>query len=141
MVKWVEKELDSIELGDERLKERCKKILGGFFDYHNNSINNSFKGWQEVKATYRFLANEKVSMDKVLMPHYETTCRRIVEDDIVLCVQDTATVDYSHRAQKVEGLGNLRHESDQGFLVHPTIAFNKNRLCLGILNAKVFTRE
>ncbi len=65
------------------------------------SINSSFKGWPEVKAAYRFFDNDNVSSDQILHPHYQASVRRIEKEEIILCVQDTTILNYSHRKQLV----------------------------------------
>ena len=123
MSTWIDKELEDINLGDERLNERSKQILKAFFSKSNSSINGSFKGWSEVKAAYRFFDNEQVSIDQILKPHNQASIERIANEEVILCVQDTTIVNYSHRATKIAGLGHIRNKNDQGFLLHPTTCF------------------
>ncbi|UCM86031.1 MAG: transposase [Rickettsia endosymbiont of Culicoides impunctatus] len=66
MNKWVESEVECVDLGDERLNTRFKKILSQFSDRPSSSINGSFRGWHESKATYRFFDNSNVGVDKIL---------------------------------------------------------------------------
>ena len=141
MREWEEEELESIDLGDTRLNTRSQQILKKFFDAPNSSIKASFSGWGEIKASYRFFDNKKVSSDRIILPHKEATLNRIGKQKIILCVQDTTIVDYSHRSGRVEGLGKLQQESQQGFLLHPTIAFSDSGLCLGVINYKTWIRE
>lgn len=142
MSKYIEDELGTIALGDERLNSRCRKILAQFWSSPTSSINGSFSSWQEVKAAYRFFDNSIVNAKKILLPHQRKTEERIAgTDGVVLCVQDSTIIDYSHREQRVEGLGKLRKPSDQGLLLHPTIAFNTAGTCLGMLNYKTWTRQ
>jgi hypothetical protein len=141
MNKWVEEELSCIDLGDERLNARCKKILSQFYDRPSSSINGSFSGWQETKAAYRFFDNSNINVDKIVMPHKQQTEARMKESEVVLCVQDTTIVDYSHRKKPVDGLGKLRFENHQGLLLHPTIAFSSEGVCLGIVNYKAWIRQ
>ena len=127
--------------GDKRLNKRGKQILNSFFEKPSSSINGSFKGWGETKACYRFFENKKVKVEEILKPHKVGTLKRIGGHDVILCIQDTTIIDYSHRLQKVEGLGKLRKENEQGFLMHPTIACSSSGLCLGILDNHIWTRD
>ncbi|MCC8416388.1 MAG: transposase [Rickettsia endosymbiont of Gnoriste bilineata] len=45
MNQWVENEVECVDLGDERLNTRFKKILSQFSDRPSSSINGSFRGW------------------------------------------------------------------------------------------------
>lgn len=134
-------EFEEVNFGDERLNSRGRQILNSFFNRPGASINGSFNGWAESKACYRFFENDKVTCSKILEPHRLATLNRIAEHDIVLCVQDTTIIDYSHFSESIEGIGKLREEHEQGFLMHPTIAFSSAGLCLGVLHNKIWNRE
>jgi hypothetical protein len=130
-----------VDFGDQRINRRGQRILDSFFQGPGSSINGSFRGWDESKACYRFFENEKVTPQQILKPHKDATLKRIQDHNIILCIQDTTIVDYSHRSEKVAGLGKLRVEPEQGFLMHPTIAFSSSGLCLGVIENKVWTRQ
>lgn len=132
---------EAFEFGDKRLNKRGNQILEAFFEKPSSSINGSFKGWGETKACYRFFENEKITPEEILKPHREAAIRRMAEYDTVLCIQDSSTINYSHRLKKVEGLGKLRKEDQQGFLMHPTLAFSSHGLCLGIVDNYVWARD
>lgn len=138
---WEAEELSTIDFGDTRLNKRSQQILKKFFNAPNSSINGTFNGWGETKASYRFFDNKKVSSDKIALPHKEATLERISKHEVVLCIQDTTIVDYSHRKKAVTGLGELCQDWQQGFLLHPTIAFSDTGLCLGVLDYKIWIRE
>ncbi len=103
----------------------------------NNSVNASFNGWAETKASYRFFSNVKVSPTKILSPHQQQTTRRAAEFDTILHVQDTTQFDYSGRSNNISGMGKLRQEHEQSFFMHPTVAFTTAGLCLGVVKNKV----
>ena len=58
---------------------------------------------------------------------------------VVLAVQDTTLLDYTHHPATT-GLGPL-DRGHQGFLVHSTLAFTSERLPLGLLAQQVWTRD
>ena len=47
---WIENEYGSMNIGDERLDKREKKLLKRFSDKPMESIPASCKGWSETKA-------------------------------------------------------------------------------------------
>ncbi len=140
MTTRLDDELESIQIGDIRLDNRCKAIYKSFSDNPCRSINAACGGWKEVKAAYRFFDNDKVTPEKILQPHTKSTIDRISKEKIVLCLQDTSIIDYSKR-RPIEGLGHIRGETDQGFLMHPTIAINDSGLPLGMLKKAMWVRE
>lgn len=134
-------ELDNIELGDERLNKRSKSILSKLSERSEESLRAAFNGWGETKAAYRFLDNDNVEPRKLIEPHINKTKERFGLSEVILCVQDTTILDYSGRKKEVIGLGKIRKEKEQGLLLHPTIAFGADRLCLGMICYKTWVRE
>jgi hypothetical protein len=139
-VSWVDQEMDSIAMGDERLDKRTKQLLDSMFSQPTNSLPVACRGWPETQAAYRFFDNKKVTAEKILAPHREATCVRMGEHPIVLCVQDTSELDYSGQKQ-MKGLGPLTYEAQRGLLLHPTLAITPDRLALGVLENRIWARD
>ncbi len=133
-------ELEGIDLGDERLNRRTRRLLEKFGNNPTASIPAACGGWDEIKAAYRLLSNKKVDGQKILEPHYACTEERMREHPIVLCIQDTTELDYTGK-NDIEGLGPLNYENRQGLYLHPTLAVTPDLLCLGVLDAWEFTRK
>ena len=140
MSEWVKEELAGINLGDKRLNKRCEKILGKIGERPFESIPASFSGWPETIAAYRFFDNDLVSLDKILSPHKEATLQRMKNEEVVLLVQDTTALNYTGN-KSANRLGNIGEDYARGMLLHPTIAVTPDRLNLGIISAKLWTRE
>jgi len=63
---WADVEFADIDLGDARLDNRARKIIEQFSAKPSSSIPQTYNGWGETIATYRFLENEAVAWrDKV----------------------------------------------------------------------------
>lgn len=137
---WVIKEIKTIDLGDKRLDKRCGTLLKCLTDSPAKSIPASFQSWHETIAAYRFFNNEKVNYTDLLSPHYEATLARIKQEAIVLLPQDTTEINFTGR-KPIAGMGPLRREESQGFYVHPTIALTPERLCLGLTDLHMWTRQ
>ena len=101
--------------------------------------------WPETKASYRFFANEKVTKDKILDPHIQSTKDRIEKSgETVLAIQDTTYLDYTHHP-KTEGLGKLTRPDKSrnplmGLVVHNTLAITTTGVPLGLLDQKIYLR-
>jgi len=137
---WATEELQGIDLGDVRLDQRCEKLLSTLSSQPKKSIPQACKGWAETLAAYRFFNNERVSPDKILLPHKKATLKRIQQEKVVLNVQDTTEINFSHRSP-IEGMGKLSRDFEQGFHLHPTLAITPNKVCLGVVHAKSWVRE
>mgnify|MGYP001566391035 CR=1 FL=1 len=137
---WAADELSGINLGDERLNKRSVKILDALGGNPINSIPAACGGYHETKAAYRFFDNADVTPKKILKPHIDATLKRIAEEKIVLCVQDTTELDFSGQKENV-GMGFLNHDARRGLYLHPTLAITPERVCLGIIDHQTHRRE
>ena len=135
----IAEELSSIDLGDQRLNRRSRRVLEALYRKPGSSIAAACGGWPEVKGAYRLLEQPTVTAQQLLEPHYQTSAERMAAHSVVLCVQDTTELDYT--GKQIEGLGPLNYESRQGLYVHPTLAVTPQRLCLGVLDAWNWVRE
>ena len=82
-------------------------------------------------------------MDTVLFSHAQATVDRIRAHPVVLAVQDTTDLDYTHHALATVDLGPLQSIDDLtvGLKLHETIAFTPQGLPLGLLDAKCWARD
>lgn len=136
---WVKEELSSINLSDSRLGERMHKILDRLGSKPGVSIPAACNGWDETLGAYRFFNNPKVTEQKVLSAHIDATQKRMADNKVVLCIQDTTEMDYTGR--KLSDAGPLSIEERIGFFNHVTLAVTPDRLCLGALDAYMWSRD
>lgn len=137
---WALEEMGDLKLGDERLDRRAAQLLEQLGAKPTPSIPAACKGWAETLAAYRFFANEKVTMEKVLAAHEKATVSRMKQEAVVLCIEDTTEVDYSDK-KETKGLGPLTYKERQGLFLHPTLAVTPERVPLGCLRSFVWTRD
>lgn len=103
------------------------------------SIPDACHGWAETMAAYRFLGNEAVDWQAILMPHWEKTRQRMQTHPVILCLQDTTELNFN--GQEIEGLGPLCYEAQRGMYLHPTYAVTPGREALGVLDAWMWARS
>lgn len=137
---WVNDEMISMDLEDKRLEKRAIQLLERMIAQPSTSLPTACRGWTETQAAYRFFDNPKVTAEKVLAPHRAATRDRMAAQSTVLCVQDTSELDYSGQTQ-THGLGPLTYVTRQGLLIHPTLAITPDRLCLGVLDTRIWARD
>ena len=108
----VEEELGTVEFHDGRLTRRLFSMVRDFYGKPLVPIPRALSGSHaKTKAAYRFLGNERVSMDEIPRAHVESTIEQIKEHRVVLAVQDTSSLNYTtHRA--TEGLGPISTSKD-----------------------------
>ena len=137
---WISTELGSFSFGDVRLSKRGHIIFEYLAAQPQHSIPHAMGTWPATKAAYRFLANPKVTAAKILEPQHASSSARIAAESIVLAVQDTTTLNYTH-LYSAEGLGTIgSNKSLRGMHVHSTIAFTPERVPLGIIAQQTWER-
>jgi Druantia protein DruA/Transposase DNA-binding/Transposase Tn5 dimerisation domain len=139
---WAEEEFASVELFDERLKERLLVIARDFYAQPGELVPQACGGSAaKVKATYRFFDNRNTDMQGLLQAHIGTTIDRIQEYEVVLAVQDTTTLSYTAHASKDMGPINARWNSAMGLMMHDTLAFTEDGVPLGLLDVQCWSRK
>lgn len=138
---WADEEFGEADFGDARLNRRAISIVKSFAAAPKESIPTASDGHAETLAVYRFLDNEKVTLAKVLKPHANETCRRIRGHSAVLIAQDTTELDYTGCRRRNRDAGPLDRKRQRGFLLHPSLAFTREGVCLGTLHAKIWARD
>lgn len=133
-------EFETVTFGDKRIDKRAKKILRDIYFHVGSGLSGSCQGADEIKAGYRYFDNPKVTMQKILAPHSQTTLERIREQKIVALSQDTTDADMKHM-HVVADLGVLNDTDRPGCSLHPVIAFTPDQLCLGVVHNEVMIRN
>jgi hypothetical protein len=137
---WVIEETKMADFGDGRLNKRLGCLLSSFSTAPNESIPRACKSWSETIAAYRFFNHEHVTTNEILAPHIHATLERIRNEKVVLIAQDTTDIDFTGR-KPITDMGFLNTESSQGFYLHPSMAMTPEKLCLGIVDLQIWTRE
>jgi len=96
-------------------------------------------GWGDLKAAYRLLSNPHVNAQAIGAAHRQSVRRRAEQDPVVLCVQDTTDLDYTHRIC-VRGLGRIGDGGGRGFQQHSALAVDTQGGVLGVLHRAWFNR-
>lgn len=139
---WAEEEFTSIGVYDKRLKARLFGIARDFFAQPGEPIPQALEGSQaKTKGAYRFFTNKRVTMDKVLRAHTESTVERIKSHSLVFSVQDTTVLNYT--SHHTEGLGPIgtKKAPSTGLIVHDTMAFSAQGTPLGLLDVQCWARD
>jgi hypothetical protein len=131
-------ELCGIDLGDERLNKRSRKVIEALVANPEASINAACDGWADTLAAYRFFDNENVTPEQILEPHRQATLRRMTEHPVVLIAQDTTELDYT--AHPPKDARCLNEETRLGLYHHAHLAVTPNRLPLGVVGTESFDR-
>jgi hypothetical protein len=139
---WVTKELEGLELGDKRLEARAESSLRKMSRQPKASLPQGLGDWASTKAAYALFGQEGVTREKILAPHIESTWERAEEYNVVLALQDTSFLDFTHYA-KMEGLGPIGTEKQKirGVVLHDTLLVTPEGLPLGMVDQQAWVRS
>lgn len=138
---WCNEEFANVNLKDARLNNRCQTLAADLAMQPNVPINQACEDWADTKAAYRFFDNDKVTSERILSPHKQRTIERMGEHCVVLAVQDTSFLNYSHHPQ-TEGTGPIgtKAQKQSGFVMHSTLAVTTEGLPLGLVTQQIWDR-
>jgi hypothetical protein len=133
----VVREFERCELGDERRRERLRKLAQALALDPTASFPSATKTNDALEAAYRFLRNKAVSMEGILAGHYAQTAERASSESVVLAVHDTTPFKFKGD----RGLGPL-HGRGQGFQGHFSLLVRPGeaRLPLGVMAVQTWVR-
>ena len=138
---WATHELAHAKLPDQRLVKRLVSIATHFAQHPTAAIPQACGSWPGTKAAYRFFDNDAVQSEAILAAHVQATVQRIQAHPVVLCAQDTTTLNYSTHPQ-TRGLGPISNNRDKtlGLFLHSTLALTPAGQPLGLLQAQTWAR-
>lgn len=138
---WSDEEFATISLTDARLNSRCQSLATAMTAQPNVPINQACEDWADTKAAYRFFDNDKVTAERILSPHKQRTVERMSKHSLVLAVQDTSFLNYTHHP-KTQGTGPIgtKKQKQSGFVMHSTLALTAEGLPLGIVTESIWPR-
>ena len=139
MQAWIEEETNGADFGDKRLNDRYVLLLDRMSDKPTLSIPAACRGQAETTAAYRFFDNDKTDAAKVLQPHHAATLERIRLQKVVIVAQDTTEIELDRPQERVGG--PLNDESRWGLYLHPLLAMTPERVPLGVVTAKIWSRD
>lgn len=139
---WVEAEFGGVDLGDRRLNRRLLEIARDFYARPQAQVPQACQTRARTKAAYRFFKHPSTTMDDLLDAHRKSSCERIAGKKVVLCPQDTTSLNYStHPATENLGPIGSKKEGIIGLIVHDTMAFSLEGTPLGLLDVQCWARD
>jgi hypothetical protein len=139
---WAAHELASAPLRDQRLVSRLISMTTDFALQPTASIPQACGSWAKTKAAYRFFDHDGIRPEDLLAGHVQATVQRAAAHPLVLCVQDTTSLNYSTHPQ-TKGLGPIGNNRDKtiGLFLHSTLALTPTGQPLGLLQAQSWIRS
>src|SRR6266496_2551165 len=104
---WAEEEFGTAALGDARRTARLVALAHTLAQQPEASLPAACRDAAALKAAYRFFGTAAIDPAAVLAAHIRQTQRRLAAVPVVLAVQDTTELDFTHHPQTT-GLGPLQ---------------------------------
>jgi hypothetical protein len=135
---WSVREFEGIDLGDARLNRRLLTLAEAFGAQPQAPINQASDDWQDTKAAYAFFANPHALPAEILLPHQQRTLERMAAHPLILAIQDTTLLNYTHH-RATTGLVPIGG-GQRGLVMHSTLAATPHGLPLGVLDQQIWAR-
>src|SRR5882724_10974382 len=132
-------EYADVHFGDARVDERLHRIVSQLAQASDDSFPDQMASDADQEALYRFLANPKVVLDKLLVGHRRQTHKRMSGRGVVRVAHDTT--EFAFQGER-EGLGVLKG-NEKGFFGHFALAVtaDETREALGVLGVRPFINK
>ena len=144
---WIKSQFEGIDLKDERLNKRINIIASNMMKNPSASIPEQNNVWKDIKGAYRFFDSKQIDFNEIVRPHIDKTKKKIEEREIILAVQDTCYITYSHHLS-VNGLSNIgggrNSKNGKGIVLHNTLAIDPLKThpeVIGILDQHIYNRN
>jgi hypothetical protein len=119
--RWAEGTFGQTQLKDMRRTRRAVTTAARMADESAASRPSQAQTWKATKAVYRLLDERDVTFDALMQPHWQQTRQRMESLPLVLLVQDTTDLDFSHRG-KMSGLGEIGDGNGRGIYLQTVLA-------------------
>ena len=139
---WAAREVAGAQLPDDRFRPNVARIAEGLASNGGSSFSVAC-GHGGRQAARRLFRNEETTVAGLLQGHVEQTAVRCsaAGHDLVLCIQDTTTLDYTRHRSKT-GLGPISYDSSsRGLLAHSVLAVAPDGVPLGVLHLDIWSRD
>lgn len=137
---WAVNEFADADLGDLRRTQRLVQLAHTLAQNPGASLPEACGSPAMLKGAYRFFENDDIEPDDILQSHIDATYQRLDQSPVVLAVQDTTEINWTH-LRATQGLGPLGNSACRGLFVHSTLAITPDRVPLGLLAQLVWARD
>ena len=137
--KWAAELFGQAELGDERRSRRAQPLALSMLRDPGKSIPEQTRTWGGTKAAYRLLNSSDVSRQALLQPHVAHTREVCASEPVVLFVQDTTELDFTHM-EHAQGYGPIGNHQGHGLLAHSLLALAPAGDVLGLAAQQCWAR-
>jgi len=134
-------ELKFANLGDRRRQKRLVPMVSDLASQPHASVPQASGDWAATQAAYDFWASGRIKAEAIRQAHQRSTRERVKPHPIVLAIQDTTELNFSHHKSKV-GMGYLDSAICQGLKVHSVFCSSAEGVpCLSVAPTSMGARS
>jgi hypothetical protein len=139
---WAVEQWGQVDLGDARLNRRAVQLGASMAAHPSQSLPQQMGDRAALRAAYGMLNHPGVRLEQLSGPHWEQTRQAAGQHPVVLFVQDTTELDYTHHPTK-KGLGPIGNNKGRGLLLHSTLGVvpGATPQILGVAHQQVVLRR
>lgn len=140
---WARGVFGGAELGDARRSERLVLMAGNLANAAGASPAKASVTAADLEGAYRFLRNEAVQPEAIVLAGCEATMEAARSIETLLAVEDTTTLSYRHAVAKDLGdLGGRANSKQRGYFVHSALAVDaQTGATVGLLDQQYWMRD
>ena len=122
-IRWAEETFGKCDLGDSRRRSRLIDLCARLAESGGGSVASACGDAADAfEGGYRFVRNPHVAPQAIAEGGFAATAERAVDSELLLCVQDTTNLSYSHSVwEELGDLGGPAQSRGRGWLVHNTL--------------------
>ena len=115
---WIHEQFSKIDVGDARLQKRAVDVAIGCAERPEESLAGRFEEWADLKASYRFFSNPKITHQALQQPHYVQVLEKACySEELVLFIQDGSELLFNSHPW-THGLGPTADSNGNGLMFH-----------------------
>ncbi|CAG22782.1 IS4-like element ISPpr3 family transposase [Photobacterium profundum] len=139
---WATSLFGQANLGDPRRTKRLVKVATNLALHTGKSLVKSSQQPAEIEGAYRFIRNESINANDIAEAGFQTTTQEANRHDLLLALEDTTSLNYTHRAVK-EQLGHVNGGNrTRGIYAHSILLFAPtNHQVVGLIEQIRWTRD
>jgi Transposase DNA-binding/Transposase Tn5 dimerisation domain len=137
---WASQVAIAAELPDQRLDKRLATVIVDTIERPDASIPQASGSAGQAKAAYRFYSNPRVTAEALHLGFTVDTAQRCLDQDVVLVVQDTTTLNLTN-LRAIKELGPIDSGGlARGVHLHTSLAVTASGQVVGILDQQYWAR-
>ena len=139
--RWAQEQFETANLGDVRRTRRLMKLAEQMAGNSNGSIPQQTERLADMKAAYRLFAQEAVTHEAVLRPHWQRTREEAGTLPVVFLTQDTTELDFTYH-KRTRGLAPVGNGGGRGLHQQNVLAIDPvRRVPIGLMYQRPHRRK